>query len=258
MSDLQTTLATKVAEGKKLFVPYITGGLPSPQGFVDLFAGLARNADAIEIGIPFSDPIMDGPVIQSSSTKAIELGVTPESCLDLIKEALRYSQVPVVVMTYYNPVLQMGEADFVESLVKTGVGGVITPDLPFEEATELSEELSCAGLAYIQMVAPTTSPDRAAMLARASTGFVYGVSRLGVTGERQELAEAAREVVARIKPHAAAPVMLGVGISTAEQAASAAEFADGVIVGSALVKLILAGDTEGALSLAADVRRALN
>lgn len=257
MSDLQSALATKVADGKKLFVPYITGGLPSPQGFVDLFGGLARHADAIEVGVPFSDPIMDGPVIQASSTKALELGVTPESCFGLIKEALRYSEVPVVVMTYYNPILQMGEAEFVESLLKAGVGGVITPDLPFEESTQLSDGLSRAGLAHIQMVAPTTSPERAAMLARASTGFVYGVSRLGVTGERQELAEAAREVVARIRPHAVAPVMLGVGISTPDQAATAAGFADGVIVGSALVKLVLAGDIEGALALASEIRKEL-
>lgn len=257
MNDLQNALAAKLAVGKKLFIPYITGGLPSPQGFVDLFGGLAQYADAIEVGIPFSDPIMDGPVIQSSSTKAIELAVTPELCMSQISEAIRYSPIPVVVMTYYNPILQMGEGNFVKMATDAGVGGAIVPDLPFEESVDLSALLGGAGLAHIQMVAPTTSEERAAMLARASTGFIYGVSRMGVTGDRQDLSEAARKVVARIRPHALAPVMLGVGIATPEQASTAGEYADGVIVGSALVKLVLKGDIEGAVDLARNIRRSL-
>jgi len=255
---LEKQLAAKVNGGRKLLVPYVTAGLPSPQAFIDLFCELSRCADAIEVGIPFSDPIMDGPIIQESSQRALAAGVTLPGALKLITEALRESSIPVVVMTYFNPVHHLTVTKFAAAMSDAGVQGLIVPDLPFEESGELDSALKKKSIAHIQMVAPSTPPARAAMLAKASQGWVYAVSRLGVTGEQTELVSAAEEIVAKIKPHAGAPVLLGIGISNGEQAAHAAVHADGVIVGSAIVKLVLAGDLDGAISLAKEIRMSLD
>lgn len=257
-NSLQDHLQTKLKQGRKLFVPYVTAGLPSPQAFVDLFSDLSWCADAIEIGIPYSDPVMDGPIIQQSSMKALKSGVTVHGCLQLIRQCLQHSSCPAVVMSYFNPIHRMGLGDFVKELSFAGVGGLIVPDLPFEESGDLSRKLAKKKIAHIQMVAPTTSPERAAKLAKASTGWVYAVSRMGVTGEQQSLASVAGEVVDRVKAHARAPVLLGIGISNGEQAKDAAQYADGVIVGSAIVKKVLMGDLEGAVQLAQEIRLALD
>jgi len=255
---LEKQLVAKVQMGKKLFVPYLTAGLPSPQAFIDLFSELAWCADAIEVGIPFSDPIMDGPIIQESSQRALAAGVTLPGALKLVSGALRESSVPAVVMTYFNPVHHLTIPKFVKAMSEAGVSGVIVPDLPFEESGDLDAALRRKSIAHIQMIAPSTPAERAAKLAKASQGWVYAVSRLGVTGEQAELANAADEVVARIKPHAGAPVLLGIGISNGEQAAQAAIHADGVIVGSAIVRLVLAGDLDGAVGLAKEIRTSLD
>jgi len=161
-------------------------------------------------------------------------------------------------MSYFNPIHKMGPRAFAARLAESGAAGLIVPDLPYEEATEMTKQLQRSGLAHIQMIAPATSAERAAMLAAGSTGWVYAVSRMGVTGEQQALAEAAADVVGRIKPHSKVPVLLGIGISNGEQAAQACKYADGVIVGSALVKLVLAGDLEGAVKLGRDIRQAID
>ncbi|MGI8425887.1 MAG: tryptophan synthase subunit alpha [Actinomycetota bacterium] len=251
-------MKAKVAKGRKLFVPYLTAGLPSPQAFIDLFSELSWCADAIEVGVPFSDPIMDGPIIQESSQRALALGVTLPSCLKLVAEALRESSVPAVVMTYFNPVHHLTIPKFAATMSDAGIQGVIVPDLPFEESGDLDSALRRKSIAHIQMIAPSTPPERAAMLAKKSQGWIYAVSRLGVTGEQIELAAAAEEVVAKIKHHASAPVLLGIGISSGDQAAQAAIYADGVIVGSAIVKLVLAGDLDGAVALSKQIRVSLD
>ncbi|MGH2768196.1 MAG: tryptophan synthase subunit alpha [Actinomycetota bacterium] len=258
-SELELHLRMRLSAGRKLFVPYLTAGLPSPQGFVDLVDEMGEFADAIEVGIPFSDPIMDGPVIQEASTRALRAGATVVRCFEMIREALRHgsSGAPIVVMTYFNPVHRMGHKKVADAFRRAGVRGLIVPDLPFEESEGVLEAMAAAGIASVQMVAPTTSPERARMLAAGSTGFVYAVSRMGVTGERQALDRAARAVVRRIRPHTRLPILLGIGISNGVQARSAAALADGVIVGSAIMKKVLDGDLLRAVGLAREIRAAL-
>lgn len=256
-----TELESRLSEARanrKLLVPYLTAGLPSPQRFVDLVAEMSDQADAIEIGVPFSDPIMDGPVIQAASTQALAAGISVDRCLDLIRDASRYSKVPLVAMTYFNPIHRRGPQEFVEAVGEAGIHGLIVPDLPFEESGDLRSALTPRGMALVQMIAPTTPLERAAMLARGSGGFVYAVSRLGVTGEQQSLGGTALGVVVRVRPHTRLPILLGIGISNAEQAAAAARIADGVIVGSAVMRQVLAGKPEAAVALARDLRRSLN
>lgn len=259
MSDdaLGSQLKEKIESGRKLLVPYITCGLPSPEGFVSLFRALGTYADAIEVGIPFSDPVMDGPVIQRSSVRALEMGMTVDGCLALVKEAVSGCSTPAVIMTYFNPVHSYGLARFAAAAASAGVSGLIVPDLPYEECAELDEALLKEGVALIQLVAPTTPAERASMLAAASRGWVYAVSRMGVTGARQALASSAAEVVGRVKPHTDLPVLLGVGISSPELASQAVEVADGVIVGAAVVGRVLEADLEGAVSLIEKMREAI-
>lgn len=256
MIPLQERLIGLRDGGRKLFVPYVTAGLPSPGEFVALLGGLAEHADAIEVGIPFSDPIMDGPVIQEASRRAIEVGVTARSTLELL--ATLDVGVPVIVMTYVNIVDAFGADDFIASMNTCGVQGAIIPDLPLEASGRLSADMSDAGLGLIQMVAPSTSAERAAQIARSSRGFVYAVSRMGVTGPRASLSEVAKEVVEKVRPHTSLPILLGIGISDGPQAREASSIADGVVVGSALVRRVLGGDATGAMSLASEIRAALD
>ena len=258
VTELERRLNEARAGGRRLFVPYLTAGLPSPQRFVDLLSELATCADAIEVGIPFSDPVMDGPVITAASTRALEAGIGVGRCFDLIRDARRYAGVPIVAMTYYNPVHRMGVDAFTEALHQAGASGMIVPDLPFEESAALRAEVAQRGMALVQMIAPTTPLERAAVLSRGSSGFVYAVSRLGVSGEQATLSGAALAVVVRIRPHTRLPVLLGIGISNGEQAAGAARVADGVIVGSAIMKRVLNGEPDGAAGLAREIRRALD
>jgi tryptophan synthase alpha chain len=253
-----TRLEAGLRSGRKVFVPYVTAGMPSPEAFVDMAAGLGQYADAIEVGVPFSDPIMDGPVIQEASTRALAAGVTVDRAIELGARAAAAAGVPVVFMTYYNPVHRRGAERFAAEVEASGAAGVIVPDLPYEESGPLARELGARGLAWVQLISPTTPPERTAVLAAASTGFVYAVSRLGVTGERAALDDAAKVVVGRIRPHTRLPILLGIGISGGEQARSAAAIADGVIVGSAVVRKVLDGDIAGVLSLAREIRSALD
>lgn len=270
---LEEHLSARLAGGGKIFVPYLTAGLPDEQSFIELVGRISETADVIEIGIPFSDPIMDGPVIQDSSMKALEQGVTVGSSLALIERASKISSCPLVVMTYFNLIHHMGHAGTkhdagpahnagaqgaVARLEGSGVTGLIVPDLPFEEGSDLTEVLTASGIARIQMVAPSTSSKRAATIASASRGWLYAATRMGVTGEQTSLAEAAAHVVDKVRAHCRVPILLGIGISDEHQAQQAAELADGVIVGSAIVRLILDGDADGAVSLAQRIRRSLD
>ena len=247
MPELEAALRARRDGGGRGFVPYVTGGLPG----VD--AGLLQalrdaGADAIEVGIPFSDPVMDGGVIQEASAAALAAGAHPSDILATIAKA--GLDIPVAVMTYVNPVYRHGFDAFLTEAREAGVAAAIVPDLPVDEAGEWIERAAAHGLETVFLAAPGTSPERLAAIAAASRGFVYCVATYGVTGARSELAATARELVERLRPLTDMPLIVGVGIGTPEQAAAACGFADGVIVGSALVARLVAGDPEGALDLA--------
>jgi tryptophan synthase alpha chain len=214
-------------------------------------------ADAIEIGIPFSDPVMDGPTIQEASVRALARGTTPASILAQL--ARTEVGVPLAVMTYYNLVFRAGHRRFADSLVAAGVAGAIVPDLPLEEAGGWSDEADSAGVETVFLVAPSTPDERARRICARSHGFVYGVGLMGVTGERTELASTAREVAGRIRTMTETPVCVGIGVSTPDQAAEVCEAADGVVVGSALVRRLLDGaGPQGAADFVAELRAGID
>ena len=253
MGALEAALRTKVASGGKAFVPYVTGGFPGVEA--DLLGDLQRlGADAIEVGIPHSDPVMDGGVIQEASRVALERGTRVDDVLQTVADAA--PEVPVAVMTYANPLQRRGADAFCDDLVRTGVAGAIVPDLPVDEAGPLERVAELRGIDLVLLAAPGTSEDRYGTIAKASHGFVYCVATYGVTGARDELASTAREVVEALRPHTDLPLLVGVGIATPEQAAAACAFADGVIVGSALMARLVEGDRAGAIALAQAFRAA--
>lgn len=253
---LERALREKKFAGKKILIAYLTGAFPSVDGCVKLMRELAEaGADAIELGIPFSDPVMDGPVIQQASEAALKSGVTPVDVLQCVR--LAEVPVPVAVMTYYNPVFRYGLERFAADCSGAGVGGVIIPDLPLEEAGEWEEAAQRAGVAPILLAAPNASDDRLAEVCSRSRGFVYAISLLGVTGERESLSDVASAIASRLTSLTDLVVALGLGISNPEQAAQACEVADGVIVGSAIVRHVLE-DSGGAPELVAAMRSAMD
>jgi len=236
--NLEAILREKRARGRKLLVPYATGGLGG--AWLDVVRAMAAaGADAIEIGIPFSDPVMDGRTIQEASQRALDLGATPASiAADLASLDV---DVPTVVMTYYNPVQHHGHERFAAMLAASGVDGAIVPDLPLDELDGWGAAADAAGIETVLLAAPTTSDARLRAICERARGFVYGVALVGVTGERAELATTAVGMGRRLKAVTDRPVLLGVGISNVGQAAEAAAAADGVIVASALVRRWLDG-----------------
>ncbi|MGH7357421.1 MAG: tryptophan synthase subunit alpha [Candidatus Rokuibacteriota bacterium] len=254
MPALERALRARREGGGRAFVPYVTGGLRGVDA--DLLRGLAKaGADAIEVGIPFSDPVMDGGVIQEASRLALEAGTRPRDVLDVVAEA--GLDVPVAVMTYFNPVLRRGVRAFLREAAGSGVSGAIVPDLPVDEAEEFASACRNAGVDPVFLAAPGSSPARLGAIAGAGGGFVYCVATYGVTGEREALAGTAGEVVAALRPLTDLPLLVGVGIGTPGQAAEACRFADGVIVGSALVRHLVVGEREAALRLAGEFRAAI-
>jgi tryptophan synthase alpha chain len=197
-----------------------------------------RGADVIELGIPFSDPLADGPVIQRATQRALAAGVTLPRVLELVREMRGEVAVPLVFLTYYNPILAFGLKAFCRTAVEAGIDGVIVADLPPEEADPLRAEAGPAGLDVIHLVAPTSPPERMRMIARASQGFIYMVSLTGVTGERSALAPELAQQLRTLRAITTKPICVGFGISTPEQAAQVGHAADGVIVGSAIVRLV--------------------
>ena len=253
MPDLEPSLRSRLDAGGRVFVPYVTGGLAGVDA--ELLRGLeVAGADAIEVGIPFSDPVMDGPVIQEASRRALEDGATPSSVLGTIKEA--GLEVPVAVMTYANPVWHAGHEAFLDACVDAGVSGVIVPDLPVDEAVDWTNACQRASVAPVFLAAPGTSDDRLRAIGETSQGFVYCVATYGVTGARDRLAETAAVLVGRLRPLTGRPLLVGVGIAEPAQAAEACAFADGVVVGSALVRPLLEEDPPAALALARAFRSA--
>ena len=255
MSDLEQVLRAKRDAGAKLLVPYVTGGL-GPEWLDVVRAVAAAGADAVEVGLPFSDPVMDGPVIQEASTRALADGATPAALVAALARA--DAGVPLVVMTSYNLVFRAGHRRFARSLAEAGVSGAILPDLPLEELADWSRAADDAGIDTILLVAPTTPERRLAAICDRSRGWVYAVGLLGVTGERTALASSAALMGKRVKAVTDKPVLIGVGVSTPEQAAEAAAASDGVIVGSALVRRLLDGaGPDGAAAFVAELRAAL-
>jgi tryptophan synthase alpha chain len=243
-------------EGAKLLVPYLTGGLDDE--WPDLLRAFAdAGADAIEVGLPFSDPVMDGPTVQEASTRALARGATPPSLLDEL--ARIDAGVPVVVMTYYNLCYHAGHERFASWLVDAGVSGAILADLPLEELAPWAEVADRTGVATVLLAAPTGDDERLRRVCERSRGFVYSVSLLGVTGERASLATTALGIAGRLKALTDRPVLAGVGISNAEQAVEACQVADGVVMGSALLRRRLDGaSVEEVAGVVAGVRAALD
>ena len=242
--------------GRKLLVPYVTGGFPGWERVVEAVAH--AGADAVEVGIPFSDPVMDGPTIQAASERALTVGATPQAIVDTLGR-LDTGGVPPVVMTYYNTVHRAGHERFAAALASAGVAGAIVPDLPLEELGDWAHAADAAGVDTILLAAPTASDERLARICDRSRGWVYGVGLLGVTGERDRLQRSALDIAARLKAATDKPVLVGVGVSTPDQAARVVAVADGVIVGSALVRRLLdGGGAEEAAAFVGGLRAGLD
>lgn len=238
-SRLDATFAALRARRERALVPYFTAGDPSLALTRRLVVEAARRgADVIELGIPFSDPLADGPVIQRATQRALAGGVTLPRVLELVREMRGEVTVPLVFLTYYNPILAFGLKAFCRTAVETGIDGVIVADLPPEESEPLRAEAAPVGLDLIHLVAPTSTPERMRKIARASQGFIYVVSLTGVTGERAALAPELAQQLRALRAITTKPVCVGFGIGTAAQAAEVGRVADGVIVGSAIVRLV--------------------
>ena len=222
---------------KKAFIPFITCGDPSLEVTKKLVCAMEKaGADLIELGIPFSDPTAEGPVIQAANIRALSAGVTTDKIFKMVDEVRQESSVPLVFMTYANVVFSYGIERFVKKAVEVGMDGLILPDVPYEEKEEFQAVCQRYGLAFISLIAPT-SQERVSMIAREAEGFVYCVSSLGVTGVRSQITTDVEAMVKLVKQSRDIPCAVGFGISTPEQAREMARCADGVIVGSAIVKL---------------------
>jgi tryptophan synthase alpha chain len=255
---IESLFQYKREQGRKLLVPYVTGGYGAD--WIEVVRAVAAaGADAVEVGIPFSDPVMDGPVIQEATRLALTQGATPGGVVAALGDADVDPEVPLVVMTSYNICFRAGHQRFASTLAEHGVAGAILPDLPVDELGPWAEAADPAGVETILLAAPTTPDDRLDRICRRSRGWVYGMGLLGVTGERTALASSAAVVAKRLKAHTDKPVLIGIGVSNAEQAAEVCAEADGVIVGSALVRRILAGaGPEGAAAFVAELRAGID
>ncbi|MBX3000241.1 MAG: tryptophan synthase subunit alpha [Caldilineaceae bacterium] len=241
---IQAVFEAAKREGRAAFMPYHAMGYPNRQQALEVVAALAEvGADLFEIGIPFSDPLADGPTVQEATYTALTQGTTVADCLAMMRE-LRDQGVdqPFCAMSYYNPILAYGEECFVADAVDAGADGLIVPDLPPGEADQLEDACRKAGLATIYMLAPTSTEERIKLVASHATGFIYLVSVTGITGARSELPPNLVSFVGRVRKHTDLPLAIGFGISTGEQASRVAEIADGVIVGSALVRAAASAD----------------
>lgn len=236
---LAATFAALRQRGERALIPYFTAGDPSLAITRRLVVESARRgADVVELGVPFSDPLADGPVIQRATQRALHAGVTLPRVLELVRELRGETAVPLVFLTYYNPILAFGLKAFCATAAECGVDGVIVADLPPEESAPLRAEARAAGLDLIHLVAPTSTPERMRKIALASSGFLYMVSLTGVTGTRAELPAELQQHLRALRAITTKPICVGFGIGTPAQAAAVGRAADGVIVGSAIVQLV--------------------
>lgn len=253
---LERALRAKRADGRKLLVPYVTGGLGTD--WAEIVRAVAdAGADAIEIGVPFSDPVMDGPIIQEASELALRAGATPVTVFDELRTI--DAGVPIAVMTYYNLAFHMGHQRFAESLAAAGVSAAILPDLPLEEVGPWATAADAAGVETVLLAAPTAPDERLPLVCARARGFVYAVGLLGVTGERDALASSSLVIARRLKAITDKPVLVGVGVSNPAQAVEVCAEADGVVIGSALMRRVLEGaGPTGAGAFISEVRTALD
>jgi tryptophan synthase alpha chain len=236
IADLFTRLR---AGNRRGLIAYITAGDPSPERTVAVIEALERGgADLIELGVPFSDPVADGPVIQLASDRAISQGVNVKRVLEIAAEVRRRSQIPLLLFSYLNPLLRYGFDELARDAVAAGIDGCLITDLSVEEASEYVPKMRHAGLDTVFLAAPTSTDRRLQLVAQYSTGFVYLVSRTGVTGVRDQLSNTVQPLVDSIRKVTDLPLAVGFGISTPEQAAQVGQFADAIVVGSAFVKII--------------------
>ena len=257
MTRLLDHLRSRSEGGRKLLVTYLVGGAPDRATFPSALAALTPSSDAVEVGLPFSDPLMDGPVIAAAAERALRGGTGPLQALDLVASA-DPGATPLLAMTYYNPIHRVGEEAFCDRCVAAGVSGLIVPDLPLEESEGLRSAAADRDLAWVPLVAPTSSPARVERLTATATGFVYAVSTLGVTGTRESLSERAAKVAQACKAVTDVPVLVGIGVSNAAQAQEAAGAADGVVIGSAVVGRLEDGEAAGVEAFLGEIRSALD
>jgi tryptophan synthase alpha chain len=245
------------ARGSPALIPYITAGFPDAAATLAMLKGMERaGADMVELGIPWSDPVADGPVIQASTHAALAGGTSLKSVLGLLKESR--CGVPVIVFSYLNPILAMGASRFAAAAKDAGAAGVLVTDLPAGADAALESELRSTGLPLVRLVAPTSTKQRIAEIAGASDGFVYLVARTGVTGARTEIGADLKQQLAAVRAATRLPVAVGFGITATDQAAMVGALADGVVVGSALVERMRSSGSEAALAWLAELRRALD
>lgn len=239
VNRLDTTFEQLRNEGKKAFVAYVAAGDPDEGRSLKIMQALAdAGADVIELGLPFSDPLADGIVNQMAAGRALAAGASTRSCLEMIREFRKTHDTPLVLFTYLNPVFTYGYEKFHADAAAAGADGILLLDLPPDEAARNADLASEVGLAHIRLIAPTTPEDRVKLLAESSQGFIYALSRTGVTGAHGAPSEGIGEVVSRIKAHTETPVCVGFGINTPEQASMVASVSDGIVVGSAIVKIV--------------------
>ncbi|MFA5311775.1 MAG: tryptophan synthase subunit alpha [Methanomassiliicoccales archaeon] len=245
MSAITKAFKKAKAEGRSALVVYLTAGYPDLESSLEyMLACVKAGVDVLEIGVPFSDPMADGPVIQATSDAALRNGMRPGKVLDLVKELRGSTKVPVVLMGYYNPIFQIGEAEFAKRAAESGVDGIIVADLPFEESKDLMKHCKKRHLDLIQLAAPTSGDERMRELAAATSGYLYLVSRLGTTGQSKEMSDDIELLIKRAKTAAGdMPVAVGFGISSPSHVKRLVEFgADGVIVGSSILKKVAEGE----------------
>jgi tryptophan synthase alpha chain len=259
LERLEARLGRLRREGRAALVAYGVAGYPDLDGSLAAFRAMAEaGADVLEVGPPYSDPLIDGPVIQRAVTAALDAGTRLDDVFGLVGELTATVEAPVVLLVYYNLVAHRGPRRFAAELAAAGACGAVVPDLPPEEAAEWLEAAAAAGIAPVFLAAPTSSDRRLAAVARAGRGFVYAQATLGVTGLRASLAAGIEELVGRVRAHTDLPVLAGIGVSTPDQAAAVARFADGAIVGTALVRRLGDGGLDGLRALTADLATAVH
>jgi tryptophan synthase alpha chain len=256
IAALEAMFAANRAAGRKAVAPFVTAGDPDPATSVAVLEALDRaGASLCELGVPYSDPIADGPVIQASYTRALGSGITLEKVFGIARDAAARVTMPILAMASYSLVFRRGIDRFVSDAVAAGLAGFVVPDLPVEESDDLDGACRAAGLALVRLVTPTTPPARAAAIAAKSTGFLYCVSVAGVTGARTELPAGLIDRVKWLRTQTDVPILVGFGISAADQVKAVCEVADGAIVGSALVRLVAEQAAAGPAALSAAVEK---
>ncbi|MBN1256664.1 MAG: tryptophan synthase subunit alpha [Planctomycetes bacterium] len=246
MSRIEKTFRNLKTEGRTAFMPFLTAGDPDLETTRKLILAMAESgADLIELGIPFSDPLADGPTIQLANERALAAGTTVTGVLEMLKQVRADSEIPILLMGSYNPIFVYGPEKFCRDAAAAGADGLIIPDLPPDTASELTHPAQACGLDPIFLIAPTSTEERLRLVAAESKGFVYAVSLTGVTGERQELPPELAVFIERARQAISLPIAVGFGISTPQMAREVGKYADGVIIGSAMVKRIAAAVAEG-------------